>query len=216
MSDEPLTSVADALRRCAVIAVLRAPSADSALRAVEALALGGVSAVEVTYSTPDVPAVLADARQRHPELMLGAGTVTTAAQVRESVAAGARFVVSPGYEESVAVAMRDSGTTAIIGALTPSEVMAAHRAGADLVKIFPASLGGPSFLRALREPFPELRAIPTGGVSASNLGDWFDAGAFAVGASGPCPRALLAAGDYEGVRRAAAEFIAAVVRRDAS
>ncbi|HVV19315.1 MAG TPA: bifunctional 4-hydroxy-2-oxoglutarate aldolase/2-dehydro-3-deoxy-phosphogluconate aldolase [Pseudonocardiaceae bacterium] len=209
MDDEPLTPVAAALRDAVVIAVLRAPSADSAVRAVDAAVLGGVRAVEVTYSTPGVPAVLAAVRERHPDLLVGVGTVTEAAQVRESVAAGARFVVSPGYDEDVAAAMRAARTTAIIGALTPTEVLTARRAGANLVKLFPGSHGGPGFLRALREPFPWLRAIPTGGVTAGNLREWLDAGAFAVGASGPYPRAMLAAGDYDGVRRAAAEFMAA-------
>lgn len=204
--DDTLT----ALRRSRAVAVLRAPSAESALRAIDAMVRAGVGAVEVTYSTPDVPAVLAETGGRYPELLLGVGTVTTAAQVRESVTAGAKFVVSPGYDEDVAVAMRASETTSIIGALTPTEVLTARRAGADLIKLFPAGLGGPGLLKALREPFPWLRAIPTGGVTVSNVGEWFKAGAFAVGASGLCPATLLAAADYEGVHRAAADFLAAL------
>lgn len=204
--DDTLT----ALGRSRAIAVLRAPSAESALRAIDAMVRAGVGAVEVTYSTPDVPAVLTEAADRHPELLLGVGTVTTATQVRESVAAGASFVVSPGYDEDVAAAMRASETTSIIGALTPTEVLTARRAGAHLIKLFPASLGGPGLLKALREPFPWLKAIPTGGVTVSNVGEWFKAGAFAVGASGLCPAALMAAADYEGVHQAAKEFMAAL------
>jgi 2-dehydro-3-deoxyphosphogluconate aldolase/(4S)-4-hydroxy-2-oxoglutarate aldolase len=214
MDDEPVSPVAAALRAAAVIAVLRAPSTASAVQAVDAMVLGGISAVEITYSTPDVPSVLAEVTRRHPDLLVGVGTVTAASQVREAVAAGARFVVSPGLDPDVAAAMRDEGTTSIIGALTPTEVLAARRAGAELVKLFPASVGGPALLRALREPFDWLRAIPTGGVTAANVGDWLSAGAFAVGASGPCSRALLAAEDYAAVRRATAEFVTAA--REAS
>lgn len=209
MADQQVTA---ALRAATVIAVLRAPSEEVAVRAVDAMVLGGITAVEVTYSTPGVPSVLAEVTRRHPDLLLGVGTVTEPGQVRESVAAGARFMVSPGVVPEVAAAMRDEDTTSIIGALTPTEVLAARRAGADLVKLFPASLGGPAFLRALREPFDWLRVIPTGGVTAANVGEWLRAGAFAVGASGPCSRALLADQDYEGVRRAAAEFVAAAGR----
>jgi 2-dehydro-3-deoxyphosphogluconate aldolase / (4S)-4-hydroxy-2-oxoglutarate aldolase len=214
MDDEPVSPVAAALRAATVIAVLRAPSTASAIQAVDAMVLGGISAVEITYSTPDVPSVLAEVTRRHPQLLVGVGTVTTASQVQDAVAAGARFVVSPGLDPDVAAAMRDEDTTSIIGALTPTEVLAARRAGAELVKLFPASVGGPALLRALREPFDWLRAIPTGGVTAANVGDWLGAGAFAVGASGPCSRALLAAEDYAAVRRATAEFVTAA--REAS
>ena len=139
--------------------------------------------------------------------------MTTADQVQRSVAAGAQFVVSPGYDAAVARAMRGTDTISVIGALTPSEVMRARRAGADLVKIFPASMGGPAFLKALREPFPDLRAMPTGGVSVSNLAEWFNAGAFAVGASGQlCPQQLLVDGDYAAIRRAATAFTQAVAQ----
>jgi 2-dehydro-3-deoxyphosphogluconate aldolase/(4S)-4-hydroxy-2-oxoglutarate aldolase len=161
----PDTEVLAAIERSAVIAVLRAPSPDAALRTIDALVAGGITAVEVTYSTPDVPSVLVRARERHPDLLFGVGTVTEAAQVGESVDAGARFLVSPGYQASIAEAMLACGRVSMIGALTPSEVMAVRAAGADVVKLFPAGLGGPGFLKALREPFAGLRAIPTGGMS---------------------------------------------------
>ncbi len=165
MPDAKLDSaaVSDALQRSAVVAVLRAPSADTALHAIEALVRGGLTAIEVTYSTPNVPFVLSRVRDIHERLTHGVGTVTEAWQVEESVAAGAQFIVSPGIDDAVIAAMHASGRTAVVGAITPSEIMRARQAGMSLVKIFPASLGGPAYLRALREPFPDLRAIPTGG-----------------------------------------------------
>jgi 2-dehydro-3-deoxyphosphogluconate aldolase / (4S)-4-hydroxy-2-oxoglutarate aldolase len=204
-------TVLDRVRTAGIIGVLRAPDPDTALRAIDALVAGGIVAVEVTYSTPEVAKVLVRAREQHPDLLLGTGTLTTVEQVAESVGAGAEFLVTPGYDEPVAAAMLAAGRVTMIGALTPSEVMRAQRAGADAVKIFPASLGGPGFLKALREPFPGLRAVPTGGVSAANLGEWFAAGAFAAGAAGSlCPPALLAAGDFATVRANAAAFTAAL------
>jgi 2-dehydro-3-deoxyphosphogluconate aldolase / (4S)-4-hydroxy-2-oxoglutarate aldolase len=208
-------TVLDRVRGAGIIGVLRAPDPDTALRAIDALVAGGLTAVEVTFSTPSVGTVLTRAREQHPDLLLGTGTLTTVEQVAESVGAGAEFLVSPGYDEPVATAALASGRVSMIGALTPSEVMRAQRAGADAVKIFPASLGGPAFLRALREPFAGLRAVPTGGVSPGNLGEWFAAGAFATGAGGSlCPPAALATGDYDTVRANAAAFTAALAGVD--
>jgi 2-dehydro-3-deoxyphosphogluconate aldolase/(4S)-4-hydroxy-2-oxoglutarate aldolase len=176
-----ITTLADA----GIIAVVRAPSAAGAVDAVAALVAGGVTGIEITYSTPDVAQVLAALAERHgDDIALGAGTVLTAAQAEEAVAAGARFLVSPGIDDAVAGAMKATGATVLLGAVTPTEVMRATRLGADAVKIFPGSLVGPAYLKALRGPFGELALMPTGGVSVDNVGDWLAAGAFAVGAGG--------------------------------
>jgi 2-dehydro-3-deoxyphosphogluconate aldolase/(4S)-4-hydroxy-2-oxoglutarate aldolase len=132
------------------------------------------------------------------------------AQVREAVAAGARYLVSPGLDAEVAAAMADSGLLSMVGALTPSEVMAARRVG-DVVKLFPGSLGGPAYLKALRGPFPNVPFMPTGGVSRDNVRAWLDAGAVAVGAGGELvPSAALAAGDWQQISDRAADFVAAL------
>lgn len=195
-------------RRAGVLAVLRAPSAALALDAVDALVRGGITGIEVTYSTPDAAAVIAEVVARHGDAALvGAGTVTTAAQAREAADAGAAFLVSPGTTAPVVEAMRATGVVTMTGALTPSEVMTAGALGVDVVKLFPASLGGPEFLRALRAPFPDVPLMPTGGVSADNLGEWFAAGAIAVGAGGDLvPGAALAAGDTAEIERRARRY----------
>jgi 2-dehydro-3-deoxyphosphogluconate aldolase/(4S)-4-hydroxy-2-oxoglutarate aldolase len=197
-----------------VIAVLRAPSADAGIRATAALVAGGVTGIEITYSTPDAAAVIREVRDQHGDgVYLGAGTVRTAAQAREAVAAGARFLVSPGTEARLAAAMLDTGATVLAGALTPSEVMATLACGVRLVKLFPASLGGPAYLRALRGPFPDVAFVPTGGVTADNLGDWIAAGAVAVGAGGElCSAPAMAAGDWAAVTASARAFAAAARR----
>ncbi|SEG44462.1 2-dehydro-3-deoxyphosphogluconate aldolase / (4S)-4-hydroxy-2-oxoglutarate aldolase [Saccharopolyspora kobensis] len=205
----------DRLRRTGVIAVLRAPSADVAVRASEALIAGGVTGIEVTYSTPGAPTAIERLRQAHGDAVhLGAGTIRTAEQAAEAAAAGAQFLVSPGTDPEVARAMLGTGVDVLLGALTPSEVMAAHRLGAHAVKIFPASLGGPAYLKALRGPFPDIAMMPTGGVASDNIADWLDAGAVAVGAGGElCPKAAMLAEDWDEIRAIARKF--ALAHREA-
>jgi 2-dehydro-3-deoxyphosphogluconate aldolase/(4S)-4-hydroxy-2-oxoglutarate aldolase len=200
----------DILKSTRVLAVLRAPSAESALKAAEALVDGGVTGLEITYSTPDAPAVIRALNDKYGDrIYLGAGTVTTAEQANQAADAGARFLVSPGTRENLTAAMKATGLTVMTGALTPSEVMAAVEYGSDVVKIFPASLGGPAFLRALRGPFPDVPLMPTGGVSPENIGDWFAAGAIAVGAgSDLVSSAALASEDWAAITRRAEMFTA--------
>ncbi|AZC12653.1 bifunctional 4-hydroxy-2-oxoglutarate aldolase/2-dehydro-3-deoxy-phosphogluconate aldolase [Microbacterium sp. ABRD28] len=203
MSD-PLALV----RRAGVLAVLRAPSADAALAAVDALVRGGVSGIEVTFSTPDAPAVIAAVRERHgDDVLVGAGTVLTAEHARTAIDAGAQFLVSPGTVPALVAAMTATGATTMTGALTPTEVMTAHALGADIVKVFPASLSGPGYLAALRAPLPHIPLMPTGGVTPDNVAAWFAAGAVAVGAGGDLvPGAALAAGDTAEIERRAHLF----------
>jgi 2-dehydro-3-deoxyphosphogluconate aldolase/(4S)-4-hydroxy-2-oxoglutarate aldolase len=203
-----LTSIADV----GIIAVLRAPSADAAVSAVDALVAGGVTGVEITFSTPDAETAIAEVARRHGDaVLLGAGTVTRPEQAESAVAAGARFLVCPGTEATLARAMKDTGAAVMLGAMTPTEVMAATALGADVVKVFPASLGGPSYLRSLRGPFPDVPLMPTGGVNADNLGQWFGAGALAVGAGSElCSPAAMKAGNWEVVEDSARSFSAAL------
>lgn len=202
---------ADESRRLGVIAVLRAPSAEHALEASEALIRGGILALEITYSTPGTPAVIAELVRRHgSHVLVGAGTITTPRQAADAAEAGARFLVSPGTVATVAEAMRETGAAVMLGALTPSEVMTAVELAADVVKLFPASLGGPSYLRTLRGPFPDVPLMPTGGVTAENMGEWFAAGAVAVGAGGDLtPSSAIAAQDWATIENTAARFAAA-------
>lgn len=205
----------DTLERAAdlgLLAVLRAPDPDGARRAVDALVEVGVAGIEVTYSTPDAASVIAGLSDAYGgEVLLGAGTIMTAAQALEAAGAGARFLVSPGLDDGVVAAMLATGLTTMAGALTPTEVMRATRLGVDVVKIFPGSLGGPPYLRSLRGPFPDVPFMPTGGVSVDNVGEWFAAGAVAVGAGGELASAAdIRAGDFEGIREKGRRFVAAI------
>ncbi len=199
-------------RAAGVLAVLRAPSPESALEAADAIIRGGIPGIEVTYSTPDAPAVIRDLIARHGDAAyIGAGTVTTPEQAAAAAEAGAEFLVSPGTLPALTRAMLDTGKVVMTGALTPTEVMTALELGVDVVKIFPASLGGPSYLGALRGPFPDAPLMPTGGVKPENVADWFAAGAVAVGAGGDLANsASITAGDWADLEARAARFAAAL------
>jgi 2-dehydro-3-deoxyphosphogluconate aldolase/(4S)-4-hydroxy-2-oxoglutarate aldolase len=191
-----------------IVAVLRAGSAERAVAAARALAEGGVTAIEVTFSVPEAPSAIAELATDE-SLLVGAGTVLSADQVDAAVHAGAQFVVSPNLDKQVLDAAQGRSVPALPGVLTPSEVARAARR-CSLVKLFPASLGGPAFLAALREPFPGLAFVPTGGVTAGGIGGWLRAGAAAVGAGGDlCPRDAIEAGDVELLRARARRYAAA-------
>ena len=202
------------LKRTAIIAVLRAPTPDAAIAAVDALVAGGVTGIEVTYSTPQPAEVIREIARRHGSAVyLGAGTITRPEQAAEMAEAGAQFLVSPGSVPGVASAMLATGRATMLGALTPTEVMVAVDLGAHAVKVFPASLGGPAYLRALRAPFPTVPLMPTGGVNASNIGEWFAAGAVAVGAGGDLvPAAAMESSDWSAITESARSFVAALGR----
>lgn len=173
----------DRIGEIGIIPVVRATSSEHALEAVEAIEAGGIPVVEITMTVPNAISTIREVRARSGErVLVGAGTVSNTEQARACLDAGAQFLVSPGLSVSVLELARTLGVLAIPGALTPTEVMAASEAGARAIKIFPCgSVGGPKYIKALRGPFPDLRFIPTGGVSPANAAEFFAAGAFAVG-----------------------------------
>jgi 2-dehydro-3-deoxyphosphogluconate aldolase/(4S)-4-hydroxy-2-oxoglutarate aldolase len=171
------------IERVGLIPVLRARSAAQAHAVVRAMIAGGVSIVEVTLTVPGAIDLIKELRREYgADLLLGAGTVTTAEETAAVIEAGAEFVVSPSFHPEVVALARARGKVSIPGALTPTEVVTAWRAGADYVKIFPASsVGGASHLRALLGPFPHLKLIPTGGVTLQTAESFIRAGARALG-----------------------------------
>ena len=171
------------LEQVGLIPVLRASSVELGHALVEAMMAGGVTVVEVTMTVPNALTLLRELKQKHGDrLLLGSGTVTDAAQAEATIEAGAEFVVSPSLHPEVIAATKKLGKVSIPGALTPTEVITAWRAGADYVKVFPCSaMGGASYLKSLRAPFPELKLIPTGGVTLQTAADFLKAGARALG-----------------------------------
>ena len=177
-SRDASTEVRDRLIAQRVVPVLRLPSAELTERAVECLVAAGFQTVEITMTTPGAMTLIDRLSKR---LLVGAGTVLDLETLQQCLAAGARFAVSPCIVPGMARAAHAAGCAALIGGYTPGEVLAAHREGADIVKVFPASSGGPAHLRALHAVFPQILLCPTGGVSAESLPSWFAAGATMVG-----------------------------------
>ena len=176
-------TIQSAIEAAGIMPVLRARSADEGRALVEALVAGGIAIMEVTMTVPGAVDLLRALKKEYGgRLLLGSGTVTTADQAAATIDAGAEFVVSPSLHPDVIAKTKTLGKVSIPGALTPTEAITAWRAGADYVKIFPCSaVGGASYLKALLAPFPELRLIPTGGVTLATAPDFLKAGARALG-----------------------------------
>ena len=215
-------TINDVTRRIAevgIIPVVRAASVEDANRAVKAIHAGGIPIVEITLTVPNAVAVIRHvAREYDKDVLVGAGTVTTAEEVEACLEAGAEFIVSPGLSLPVLDAARAAAKLAIPGALTPTELMSARANGATLVKIFPCgSVGGAKYLRSLRGPFPTAQLVPTGGVNAANAGEFIAAGAYALGVGAELVNAAaLREGNLSVITAAAQELVQAVVSARAS
>lgn len=201
------------IERVGIVPVIRAASPEQALAAAEAVRAGGISVVEVTMTVPGaLGAIERLASRQDGELLVGAGTVLDAAAARQCRDAGAQFLVSPGFDAAVVQLARESDLLMIAGALTPTEIIAAWRAGADFVKVFPCgAVGGASYIKSLKGPLPQIDLIPTGGVNLKTAADYIRAGAAALGVGSELiPAAALAGGDAAAITARAAEFVAAV------
>jgi 2-dehydro-3-deoxyphosphogluconate aldolase / (4S)-4-hydroxy-2-oxoglutarate aldolase len=164
-----------------IIPAIRVHSAEDALFAAEAVASGGIPIVEVTITVPNALEVIHHLAVNRLDVIQGAGTVLDLGWARRCVDAGAQFLTSPGFDPKIVEFAAQEDVVVFPGELTPTEVMAAAKAGADFVKIFPAQIGGPSYIKALKSPFPEVRLIAAGGVNQQTASDYILAGAAALG-----------------------------------
>jgi 2-dehydro-3-deoxyphosphogluconate aldolase/(4S)-4-hydroxy-2-oxoglutarate aldolase len=192
------TAIRERVEQLGAVAVVRLQSTEAAIRVADALHAGGVTALEITVTVPDAFSVIAAvARRFGDEVCVGVGTVLDVETTRGAVAAGAQYVVSPVFRPAVIEESHRLGVPAMPGAITPTEILTAHEAGADIVKIFPADNFGPGYIRSVLAPMPFLRLMPTGGVTPDNVGTWLSAGAVAVGlGSALVDAALVAKGDW--------------------
>ncbi len=173
------------IERVGIVPVVRASSPEEALFAAQAIAHGGISIVEITMTVPGAVEVIRELVKTTSGILVGAGTVVNAEAARTCIDAGAQFLVSPGFNAGTVAAAREHGILILAGALTPTEVMAAWDAGADLVKVFPCGhMGGPKYIQALKGPLPHVPMVPTGGVSLETAADYIRAGAAALGVGG--------------------------------
>jgi len=191
-------------------AILRTDDPDKAVQAMEAAIRGGFRIIEFTLTIPDVYDLVRDFSRRDG-LVVGTGTVMDAEQARRSVAAGARFLVSPVVDEAVISAAKELGVASMPGTHTPTEMLRAHRAGAQLCKLFPSPHGGPAWVSSVLGPMPFLKIVPTNGVDHHNVGDWISAGAFAAGFVAPLfVPADIAAGRWDAIEKRARKCLDAV------
>jgi len=176
-------NVIEKLKESKLVPVLRAPSQEEGLRMAHALVSGGVKVLEVTMTVPGAIDLIAQLSQSLSEdILIGAGTVLDPETAEKCRDAGAKFIVSPALNIATVEWCKAEGIACAPGCLTPTEILTAHQAGADLIKIFPAdAVGGASYIKALKGPFPHIEFMPTGGVNLATIRGFFDAGAVAVG-----------------------------------
>jgi 2-dehydro-3-deoxyphosphogluconate aldolase/(4S)-4-hydroxy-2-oxoglutarate aldolase len=194
-----------------VIAVIRAQKAEQVPAVCEALVAGGLTAIEITMTTPNAIGAIRRARADFgSRALIGVGTVLDRATCQAALDAGAEFVVTPICRTELVSVVHAAGRPIMLGAYTPTEAQTAHEAGADFIKIFPADGLGPAYIKALRAPLPHLRIVPTGGVDVHNIGDFLKAGCAAVGLGSSLVSAkILQEGNWGELTRKAKEFVEA-------
>lgn len=207
----------DILRRMMegkLVAVVRLDSGEQLLRVAEALQAGGIDIIEFTASTPGALDMLREASSRFGDkVLMGAGTILDPETARAAILAGAEFIVTPALKVATIEVCKRYGKPVIPGALTPTEILTAWEAGADMVKVFPANSVGPDYIKAMLAPLPQIRLVPTGGISVENAADYLRAGAAALGVGGRLvDKAAVARGDWAAIS-AEAEALVKVVRQ---
>jgi 2-dehydro-3-deoxyphosphogluconate aldolase/(4S)-4-hydroxy-2-oxoglutarate aldolase len=209
----PKQDVLARIRAVGLIPIIRTPSAEDAWEVAQVILSTGVGIVEITMGVLNGLSVIERIGKHYgDQVLVGAGTVLDADACRAAVAAGAEFIVAPNLDRQVLAVAQGAGAACIPGALTPTEVVAAHQGGADMVKIFPCGpVGGPNYIRALKGPFPAIDLVPTGGITLETIPAFFNAGVAALGIGGEIvDAAALRAGNLERIRANAREFLAAV------
>ncbi len=191
-----------------VVAVVRAESTEKAKKIADACIKGGVAAIELTFTVPHADKVIAALADEYSseQIILGAGTVLDAATARIAMLSGAQYIVSPHFDAEIVKMCNRYRTAVMPGVMSVREAIMAMEAGADILKVFPGELLGPKIIKAIRGPLPYAKMMPTGGVTASNVGEWIKAGAVAVGAGG----ALISGAktdDYERITETAKQFV---------
>ncbi len=207
----PAALVFDAILQHRLVAVIRAGQPAAALEAARAVIRGGIALVEVTYSVPDAPVVMQQlVAEAHPGVIVGAGTVLTAAEAHAALRAGARFLIAPNVSAAVAGVARETGTFYCPGAYTTNEILHAVDMGAHLVKVYPVGVaGGPDYIRVIRDPLPRVPMLAAGGTHLDNIVPFYAAGCVACGIGGAlADPALAAAGRFTEIEARARAFVA--------
>ncbi|WP_407314485.1 bifunctional 2-keto-4-hydroxyglutarate aldolase/2-keto-3-deoxy-6-phosphogluconate aldolase [Desulfosporosinus sp. SB140] len=207
----PKIRVLNKIAECGLVAVVRASSAEQAKRIAEACIAGGVAAIEITFTVPDTAEVIKELTNTYTsgEIIVGAGTVLDPETARIAILSGAQYVVSPSLNfETIRLCNRYQ-IPVMPGAMTIREVIEAMEAGADIIKVFPGEVFGPSFIKSIKGPIPQAPVMPTGGVGLDNVGEWIKAGCIAVGVGSNLTGGAKT-GDYKSITTIAKHFIASI------
>lgn len=211
-SDPKRQAVCDRIEAAGLVAIVRADQPDGVVECCRALVEGGVTCLEITLTTPNALEAISQAsRQLGDRATLGVGSVTSAKMVDDAVDAGATFVVAPVFKPEIVERSHHHAAPCVPGGLTPTEILTAHEAGADFIKVFPANHFGPKFFKDVLAPLPYLKLTPTGGVNLDTLPDWFAAGAKCLGVGSALVRKdLIANADWPGLTSLAQRYVEAV------
>jgi 2-dehydro-3-deoxyphosphogluconate aldolase/(4S)-4-hydroxy-2-oxoglutarate aldolase len=203
--------IVQAVEASGVVAIVRLTDARSVRQVASALIDGGVTIIEVTMTVPNAVGLIAELAGSLEGIVIGAGTVTDAKTAEAVIRAGARFVVSPVFRPDVIATCHAHDVAAMPGCFSPTEILSAWELGADIIKVFPATALGPSYLKDVRAPLPQVKLMPTGGVSRDNAADWIRAGAVALGVGTALvdPK-VVAAGRFDQITANARQFVEAV------
>ncbi|MDP6113834.1 MAG: bifunctional 4-hydroxy-2-oxoglutarate aldolase/2-dehydro-3-deoxy-phosphogluconate aldolase [Planctomycetota bacterium] len=195
-----------------IVAVVRTETAEQVKGVVNALLEGGVIAIEITFTVPNAVEMIRQTRHEYgDDILLGAGTVTTPSNAVAAIGAGAQYIISPNTNLEIIKLCNELDIAAMPGAMTPTEVVSAWQAGADTIKIFPAEILGPRYIKLLKAPLPNVPLMPTGGVVPDNVGEWLAAGSVAVGVgSALVDKQALATGEFGIITEKAKEFLSAI------
>jgi 2-dehydro-3-deoxyphosphogluconate aldolase/(4S)-4-hydroxy-2-oxoglutarate aldolase len=201
--------VRERIERVGIVPVIRATSAEEAIFAAEAVHDGGIPIVEITMTVPGALGVISRLVKELPKVLVGAGTVLDRKMARKCADAGAQFLVTPGFDAATVAAAKKMNLLIMAGALTPTEVIAAWKSGADFVKVFPCgNLGGPNYIKALKGPLPKVPLVPTGGVNLETAPEYLRAGAAALGVGGELiHKEALTARRADFIRGLASQFV---------
>ena len=212
MRHQPRSEVVDSIEACGVVAIIRLQDPSKLRGVIGALAAGGVRALEVTMTVPGALGLIEEVAPSLPrEFVLGAGTILDPETARLAILAGARYIVSPVFNPAIVALCHRYDVATMPGCLSPTEILAAWEAGADIVKIFPATAVGPGYFKDIHGPLPQVRLMPTGGVTLENAAEWIKAGAVAIGVgTALIERKAVEAGDFAAVTARAARFVEAV------
>jgi 2-dehydro-3-deoxyphosphogluconate aldolase/(4S)-4-hydroxy-2-oxoglutarate aldolase len=208
---DAVKATAAQLERAGLIVIIRAPSSDHLVEAARALQGGGVRAMEITLNTPGALEAIAKIRAEIPGILCGAGTILEADNARAAVEAGAQFIVTPTLQMDSIAFCRAQGVPMVAGCASPTEALAAHRVGADFIKVFPAARFSLPHIAAMLEELPQLNVVPTGGVTPENLAGFFEAGCRAVAAgSNLVTKEILRTQDWKSLETAARRYVQAI------